>query len=157
VVSVVVGVGTLKGEGGIEGIVGLDRITALLRATGELGGLVKMEKRSSKLEVEKDSTGLIWLSPSPYPTVPCTSPTCPRVGALGHFVECGCRLKKGMLQCPQSLRPKEVRVGSEISPSPVRWRCTWSRNFCAELQDFAQDWTGQVPACHFFVCGYIQV
>jgi hypothetical protein len=59
-----------------------DGITALLRATGELGGLVKMEKRSSKLEGEKDSTGFIWLSPSPCPTVPCTSPTCPRVGAL---------------------------------------------------------------------------
>jgi hypothetical protein len=110
-----------------------------------------MEKRSSKLEVEKDSTGFIWLSPNPCPTVPCTSPTCPRVGALGHFVECGCRLKKGMLQCQQSLRPKEVRVGSEISPctTQVRWRCTWSHSFCAELQDFAQHWTGQVRAIFF--------
>ena len=125
-VSVAVGVGTLMGEDGGEGGVGLDGITALLRLTtaGGLGGLVKMEKRSSKLEVETDSSGLIWLSPSPCPLVPCTSPTCPSVGALEHFLECECRLKKGMLQCPQSLRPKEVSVGSEISPctTPTRWR-----------------------------------
>ena len=62
---------------------------------------MKMEKRSSKLEVGKDSSGFIWLSPSPCPLVPCTSPTCPRVGALEYFLECECRLKKGMLQCPQ--------------------------------------------------------
>ena len=123
-VSVLVGVGTLMGEDGGEGRVGLDGITALLRLTDGLGGLVKMEKRSSKLEVEKDSSGFIWLSPSSCPLVPCTSPTWPRVGALEHFLECECRLKKGMLQCPHSLRPKEVSVGSEISPctTPTRWR-----------------------------------
>ena len=90
-ISVLVGVGTLMGEDGGDGI------TALLRLTDGLGGLVKMEKRSSKLEVEKDSSGFIWLSPSSCPLVPCTSPTWPRVGALEHFLECECRLKKGML------------------------------------------------------------
>ena len=121
-VCVAVGVGTLMGEDGGEGSVGLGGITALLRLTG-LEGLVKMEKRSSKLEVEKDSSGFIWLSPGPCLLVPCTSPTCPSVGALEHFLECECRLKKGMLQCPQSLRPKEASVGSEISPciTPTRW------------------------------------
>ena len=122
-VCVAVGVGTLMGEDGGEGSVGLGGITALLRLTGGLGGLVKMEKRSSKLEVERDSSGFIWLSPSPCPLLPCTSPTCPLVGALEHFLECECRLKKGPLQCPQSLRPKEVSVESEISPciTPTRW------------------------------------
>ena len=117
-ISVLVGVGTLMGEDGGEGRVGL-------RLTDGLGGLVKMEKRSSKLEVEKDSSGFIWLSPSSCPLVPCTSPTWPRVGALEHFLECECRLKtEGMLQCPHSLRPKEVSAGSEISPctTPTRWR-----------------------------------
>jgi hypothetical protein len=38
VVSVAVGLGTLKGEDEGEGRVGLDGITALLRPTGEFGG-----------------------------------------------------------------------------------------------------------------------
>jgi hypothetical protein len=77
---------TLMGDDGGEERVGLDRITALLRLTGELGLFVKMENRSSKLKVEKDSTGFIWLSPSPCSLVPCTFPTCPRVGALENFL-----------------------------------------------------------------------
>jgi len=44
VISVLVGVGTLMGEDGGEGRVGLDGITALLRLTDGLGGLVKWKK-----------------------------------------------------------------------------------------------------------------
>ena len=121
-ISVLVGVGTLMGEDGGDGI------TALLRLTDGLGGLVKMEKRSSKLEVEKDSSGFIWLSPSSCPFVPCTSPTCPRVGALEHFLEMRMQVEEAGRCCTgvhrDSLRPKEVSVGSEISPctTPTRWR-----------------------------------
>ena len=47
-ISVLVGVGTLMGEDGGEGRVGLDGITALLRLTDGLGGLVKIGKKDHR-------------------------------------------------------------------------------------------------------------